>query len=240
MIDKVRSLIHDCNNIMVLSGLKMDFECGLDGMRGENIVFDVELEYGYSPEEIMTEKFLRNRVEIFYRYYKNKVLTLEQMNPSPAHYALADFEKQGKLLGVITRSTYGLHQMAGIKNVTELHGSVQHHFCPKCNKDYNAEYVLKSEGIPYCMECNVALRPGVALFGEHLDNGVASKCAVAVEHSSLLIIAGSVYDAYLARMFLPYYKGKELIIINDDKTVCDSMATYILNGKCKDILPLLL
>lgn len=239
MIDKVQELIHDNDNIVVLSDIKVDYECNLDGMRAEKRSFDVELEYGYSPEEIMTEKFLRNRAELFYRYYKNNVLTMDKMHPSPAHYAMASLEKQGKLLGIITRSIYGLHQMAGASNIFELHGNLHNNSCPKCDAVFSAEYVLNAVGVPHCKDCNVALRPGVTLFGENLDNGLASKCSAMVEKANLLLIVGGAYDTYLARVFLPYYNGVKLVIINDEETAHDDMATYVLKGKCKDILPML-
>lgn len=240
MLDKVQRLVRDNDKIVILSGLKMDYECGLDSLRGEKKAFDVEVGYGYSPEEILTEKFLRNRVELFYKYYKSHVLTMDCMHPSAAHYAIASLENQGKILSVITHSSYELHQMAGSKNVMELHGSVHHHSCPKCGRDYDAQYILNSTNVPHCVDCNVILQPEVRLFGEHLDNGIASRCTAAVEQASLLFIAGTVYDSYLAKLFLPYYKGNELVIINDERTIYDNNASCVLRGKCKDIFPQLI
>ncbi len=40
----------------------------------------------------------------------------------------------GKLKAVITQNIDGLHQMAGSKNVLELHGSVHRNYCTKCGK----------------------------------------------------------------------------------------------------------
>ena len=44
--------------------------------------------------------------------------------PNSAHIKLAELEKAGKLLAVVTQNIDGLHQEAGSKKVFELHGSI--------------------------------------------------------------------------------------------------------------------
>ena len=49
--------------------------------------------------------------------------------PNAAHRKLAEWEAKGKLKAVITQNIDGLHQLAGSKNVLELHGSVHRNYC---------------------------------------------------------------------------------------------------------------
>ena len=91
--------------------------------------------------------------------------------PNAAHIKLAELEKAGKLKAVITQNIDGLHQAAGSKEVLELHGSVLRNFCTRCGKkfsstedDVNAgiKYILASDGIPRCDECNGVIKPDVS------------------------------------------------------------------------------
>lgn len=66
--------------------------------------------------------------ETFYDYYK-KNLIYQDAKPNKAHIALAKLEEEGKLLGIVTQNIDGLHQLAGSKNVCELHGSVLRNRC---------------------------------------------------------------------------------------------------------------
>lgn len=49
--------------------------------------------------------------------------------PNLIHFKLAEMETAGKLKTVITQNIDGLHQLAGSKNVMELHGSVHRNIC---------------------------------------------------------------------------------------------------------------
>ena len=55
---------------------------------------------------------------------------------------LADLEKQGKLSAIITQNIDGLHQLAGSKNVIELHGTTQENYCCKCKMKYHSDFLF--------------------------------------------------------------------------------------------------
>lgn len=237
MIEIVRGLIRDCNQIVILSGLKVMQEAGLHGVLQEERAYDIELKYGYSPDEIVTSEFLNRRVDKFYKYYKHEILNMDKTNPTKTHYAVAELEKRGKLLTVVTRTIYGLYQMAGVRNIIELHGSANENSCPKCGKIFSAEYIAQSKGTPICDTCKVILKPGFALLRETVDNGKVSKVAENVSKADVLIIAGARVDSDLAKYSLQYYKGDKLVLINDKEDSTDKRADYILYGRCEDIFP---
>ena len=74
-----------------------------------------------------------------------------EAKPNKAHIALAELEKSGKLSCVITQNIDGLHQMAGSKNVFELHGSIHRNYCLKCGKKYGLDNQLVKT-LKYCHE----------------------------------------------------------------------------------------
>jgi NAD-dependent deacetylase len=92
-----------------------------------------------------------------------------EAKPNKAHLALAELEKRGKLKAIITQNIDGLHQMAGSKNVLELHGSIYRNYCVDCKKEYGLDFVMKSENIPKCVECGGIVKPDVVLYEESLN-----------------------------------------------------------------------
>ncbi len=58
----------------------------------------------------------------------------QDAKPNMAHKKLAELEAQGKLAAIVTQNIDGLHQMAGSKNVIELHGSIHRNYCTKMSQ----------------------------------------------------------------------------------------------------------
>ncbi|MCD8378943.1 MAG: hypothetical protein LUC95_01150 [Lachnospiraceae bacterium] len=52
-----------------------------------------------------------------------KIETMFSCQPSFAHYALEDLEKEGKLTGIVTTNVDCMHTIAGSENVAEIQGS---------------------------------------------------------------------------------------------------------------------
>lgn len=237
MIDTVRGMIKDSNNVVIISGMKLMEESGLLDIRDQENSFEIEQEFGYSPEEILTTDFLNKRADLFYRYLREYVLDFEHMHPTEAHYAMLRLEQQGKLSAIITRTFMGIHQMAGIHNVIELYGNIQENHCPRCQKIYTAKDIAQVVGVPRCNLCRLPVKPGISLYGERLDNGKMSQSIEKVVHADVLILAGTSTTSYMSNWLLPYYQGNKMVLISSKEEIEDSRADYRLYGKCKDILP---
>ncbi len=63
--------------------------------------------------------------------------------PNAAHRAVADLQRRGVLGPVITQNVDGLHQAAGSRDVTELHGSLAEVVCLTCG-DRSDRYLLQA------------------------------------------------------------------------------------------------
>jgi NAD-dependent deacetylase len=59
----------------------------------------------------------------FWSYYRPRFHSLGDKRPNGAHEALAELERRGLLVGVITQNIDRLHRAAGSENVVEVHGS---------------------------------------------------------------------------------------------------------------------
>ena len=129
----------------------------------------------------------------------------------------------------MTQNIDNLHQMAGSKNVLELHGSVYRNHCVKCRSFYDFAYMKKNKGIPRCSKCGSIIKPDVVLYEEALDQEVVNASIHAIAHADTLIIGGTSLSVYPAASLIDYFSGKHLVVINRDKTPQDEMAELVIN-----------
>ena len=155
--------------------------------------------------------------------------------PNPAHRKLAEMEQKGKLTAVITQNIDGLHQLAGSKNVLELHGSIHRNYCQKCGKFYDAAYVKNSKGVPHC-ECGGVIKPDVVLYEESLDENMIDKSIRAISQADTLIIGGTSLVVYPAAGFVDYFRGKHLVVINKSDTAKSVRAELTIAAPIGEVL----
>lgn len=224
-IEELKEIIDNSNNIVFFGGAGVSTESGIPDFRSKDGLYNQI--YKYPPEEILSHTFFLNSTEEFYKFYKDKMNSLKYM-PNVTHKKLAKLEKEGKLKAVITQNIDGLHQKAGSKNVLELHGSVLRNYCMKCRKEYSAEDVFNSMGIPRC-SCGGIIKPDVVLYEEMLNDNIVEQSIDFIRNAEVLIIGGTSLTVYPANSLIYYFKGKKLVLINRDSTQMDSRADLVIN-----------
>lgn len=210
----------------------MSTESGIPDFRSEDGLY--RQKYSYPPEEIISHTFFVRNPEVFFEFYKDKMMALDA-KPNPAHQALARLEQEGKLTAVITQNIDGLHQAAGSKNVLELHGSIHRNYCQKCGKFYDAAYVKASKGIPRC-ECGGVIKPDVVLYEEGLDQDVIRQSVYAIANADTLIIGGTSLAVYPAASFIDYFRGRHLVVINKGTTAREVGAELVIAAPIGEVL----
>jgi NAD-dependent deacetylase len=119
------------------------------------------------------------------------------VEPSRAHYVLADLEAKGYVHAVVTQNIDNLHQKAGSKNVIPVHGTADRFVCQKyhCGSVYDAHDALAGkELVPRCEKCGGILKPDVVLFGENIQNYMDAQESIL--SAQLLIVIGSSLTVY--------------------------------------------
>ena len=227
----LKEIIEKTDNLVFFGGAGVSTESGIPDFRSVDGLYNQK--YDYPPETILSHTFYRRKTEEFYRFYKDKMIFLNA-KPNAAHEKLALWEKEGKCKAVITQNIDGLHQMAGSKNVLELHGSVLRNYCEDCGKYYSAEYILEAKGIPTC-ECGGGIKPDVVLYEEGLNEQILQKSIAAIANADVLIVGGTSLAVYPAAGLLDYYRGNKLILINKAPTPKDSMADLVIKGSIGEI-----
>lgn len=224
-IEEFKKMIKESNNIVFFGGAGVSTESGIPDFRSKNGLYNQK--YKYPPEEILSHTFFMTHTEEFFEFYKAKMNSLKYQ-PNTTHKKLAELEKEGKLKAIITQNIDGLHQKAGSKNVLELHGSVMHNYCMKCGKEYSAEYVFNSVGVPKC-ECGGIIKPDVVLYEESLNEETLEKAVEAIEEADVFIVGGTSLTVYPAAGLIRFYKGNKLVLINKDETPYDGRANLVIH-----------
>ena len=231
-IVKLQELIDQHDNIVFFGGAGVSTESGIPDFRSQDGLYHQK--YDFPPEMILSHTFFLNHPEEFYKFYRDKMLC-DTAKPNAAHLKLAELEEAGKLKAVITQNIDNLHQMAGSKNVLELHGSIHRNYCMRCGKFFDAAYVKNSEGAPKCDECGGLIKPDVVLYEEGLDENVISKTIHYISQADVLIIGGTSLVVYPAAGLIDYFKGSHLILINKSATQRDSQADLVINDKIGEV-----
>ena len=230
-LEKLQEIIDKANNIVFFGGAGVSTESGIPDFRSKDGLY--HMKYKYPPEEILSHSFFMDNPEEFYKFYKDKMNSLN-VKPNISHEFLAKLEKAGKLRAIITQNIDGLHTKAGSKNVLELHGTIYKNHCIKCNKEYSAEYVFNSEGVPYC-ECGGIIKPDVVLYEEALNDFTVMQAINYIKQADVLIVAGTSLTVYPASGLIRYFRGKHLVIINRDTTDYDNMAELVIHEGLGDV-----
>ncbi len=233
-LNKLQQIIDNSQRIVFFGGAGVSTESGIPDFRSVDGLYNMK--YKYPPEQIISHTFFVHNPEEFFRFYKDKMMCLDA-NPNSAHIKLAQLEKAGKLSAVVTQNIDGLHQMAGSKNVFEVHGSIHRNYCIKCGKFFDGNFVKNSPDlVPRCSKCGGTVKPDVVLYEESLDDNIVSGAINSITNADTLIIAGTSLAVYPAAGFIRYFQGDNLVLINLSETPQDKYADLVIHGKVGEIL----
>jgi NAD-dependent SIR2 family protein deacetylase len=146
---------------------------------------------------------------------------IERARPNAGHRAVADLQAAGRLSGVVTQNVDGLHQAAGARDVTDLHGRLDRVRCLDCgrlsdrallherlteaNRDWHAvaagvnpdgdvdlpDAALDGFRTVDCTDCGGVLKPDVVYFGETVPPERVAHCYDLLSRSRALLVLGS-------------------------------------------------
>lgn len=235
-LKSLENAIRESRHIVCLLGLKVSTDCGCFDYRDRDSSYEIEERYGYSPEEIFSASFFNTRTRQFYDYFREEILN-KPGEPGPALDTLRKMEDDRKVFAVVTRSIYGLPERAGIRNVINMHGSVNHYHCAHCGRTYTLEYINHTKGIPLCETCSNPIRPNVVLDGEMIPNDLITRAANEVERADTLLILGCTMRSTLTQTCIKYFEGNKIILINEEEDYSDNTADLVYHGKPRDVLP---
>lgn len=234
-LERLKEIVEESEHIVFFGGAGVSTESGIPDFRSSNGLYNQKLNRSFTPEQLVSHTFFMKYTQDFYDFYREK-LVFQDAKPNDAHLSLAKLEDMGKLRAVITQNIDGLHQLAGSRNVLELHGSIHRNYCMKCHEFYDLDFIMKSKEIPVCTKCGGIVKPDVVLYEEGLDENIVNKAVLAISNAQTLIVGGTSLVVYPAAGLLQYFRGKHLVLINRSNTPYDDRAELVIRDKIGETL----
>ena len=240
LAERVADLIINAQRVVVFTGAGISTESGIPDFRSPGGIWEK-----FDPDDFIYQKFVSDpgaRRKQWQMLREGGLAT--EAKPNPAHYAIAELDRLGKLDCVITQNVDNLHQKAGVPadRVFELHGNMQWAVCLSCGRRYPFEQVRlrldKGEETPDCEACHGILKPSVVLFGESLPEKVLKEATFRSYNCDLFMVIGSTLIVYPAA-YMPVYavdSGAKLVIINLSPTPMDKQATVLIRARAGEAM----
>ncbi len=229
--------LREARRVVALTGAGISVESGIPAFRGSQGLWD-----RYDPNDYAhIDSFLADPGRVW-RMLKELGDICRQAKPNPAHLALAELERRGRLETVITQNVDGLHQAAGSRRVIEFHGSGRTLSCVVCRRGFAREDV-GLESLPPRCDCGGALKPDVVLFGEPIPETALEAAVSAARDCQLMLVVGT--SAVVApASFMPHLareSGARIVEVNLEPTgLTNQVAHLSLFGPAGQVMPTLL
>ena len=236
-IQALSDIIERSKRIVFFGGAGVSTASGIPDFRSAKGLY-AQQEGNLSPEMILSKSFFYLQPELFFDFYRKHML-FPDAKPNAAHLFLYELEKRDKLRGIVTQNIDGLHKAAGNIRVYELHGNVHENTCMDCNASWPMEKILRSKGIPRC-NCGGVIKPNVVLYGEPLEKYVCIGARREITNADTLIVAGTSLAVEPAASFIDDFRGKHLVVINQEPTPADERAELLLREDVAEVFSALL
>ncbi|WP_320784116.1 SIR2 family NAD-dependent protein deacylase [Streptomyces sp. CRN 30] len=231
--------------VAVLSGAGISTDSGIPDYRGPNGLWRRDPE----AEKLVTYEYYMGDPEIRRRAWRmrREAGTLHA-RPNAAHRAVAELERAGVPVRVLTQNVDGLHQLAGMpaRKVLELHGTARGVVCTGCGARGAMEDALArvdaGEEDPPCGACGGVLKPATVMFGERLDPVVLGEALSIAKACEVFVAVGTSLQvqpaAGLAGVAADH--GARLVVVNAEPTPYDDRAAEVIREPIGTALPELL
>ena len=135
LVDKLAGLIVESKSIVVFTGAGISTESGIPDFRSPGGIWSKYDPYVFTIQHFLGDSEAR---KLHWKVLSDDEFIPQNVEPNPAHYAIAELEKMGKLNCVITQNVDFLHEDGGSYpgTVFHLHGTMSRAKCMKCGKLY--------------------------------------------------------------------------------------------------------
>lgn len=219
----------------VFTGAGMSRDSGLRTFRGADGWWRER-----RAEDLATLRALEREPVLVWEWYRDRLASLEGVEPHEGYRALARLEGRVGCLPVITQNVDGLHRAAGCRRVVELHGSVRTASCSLgCGFSRTLDTGLLADLPPRC-PCGAVLRPDVVMFGEPLPAEALEEALAIASATDLMIVAGTSMAVFPAAgiPIAALSRGARIIEVNPEPTALNGRAGVIhIRAGAREALP---
>jgi NAD-dependent deacetylase len=241
---QVRTWLVDSARVTVLTGAGVSTDSGIPDYRGPNGVWtrNPEAARMSTLQDYLADPEVRRRA-----WQSRRTHPAWEAEPNEGHRALAELEKSGRLVALLTQNIDELHQRAGSSRdkVVELHGTIWWVVCMTCGirtpmADALAR-VNEGETDPACELCGGILKSATVSFGQALDPDVIARAVDAARGCDLFLAIGTSLTVQPAAGLcgVALDAGARLVVVNAEPTPYDDLADAVIREPIGEILPAL-
>ena len=193
--------------ISVLTGAGISAESGISTFRDKDGLWE-----GHDIMEVASPIGWNKNPELVLNFYNERRKQLHEVKPNIAHEGLVSLEQHFDV-DIITQNVDDLHERAGSKKVTHLHGELF-----KVRSTYNEHLIYdwrKDLIMGDLCEEGHQLRPHIVWFGEMVP--MLDHAATIVSKSDIVLIIGTSLQVYPAASLFNFAPPQAEIIYIDPK-----------------------
>lgn len=222
--------------IAVLTGAGISADSGVPTFRGADGLWR-----NFRAEDLATPEAFARDPRLVWEWYDWRRALIAKALPNAAHHALVRLEQRAPDYWLITQNVDGLHRQAGSTKLSEIHGNIWMTRCTSCRL-VREDCTVPLTILPHCGACGGLLRPHIVWFGESLAADDIQRSQDAATTCDCFLIVGTSGLVYPAASFAAMAKqaGAYVIEVNLDPTPQSALVDISLQGRAKDLLPLLI
>ena len=221
--------------VVVLTGAGISAESGVKTFRDNDGLWE-----NHRVEDVATPQAWVADPKLVWRFYQARRNQLREVEPNPAHNALAVLQSKLDEFTLITQNVDDLHERGGSQSVIHMHGELR---TLRCENSGISEERFDSgdlgENYAMCNCCSEAsrMRPDIVWFGE--VPMFMEEIYNAVENSDIFIVIGSSGHVYPAAGLVQIARssGAHTILVNYEVPVNGHEFDEMYIGKAGEILP---
>jgi NAD-dependent deacetylase len=236
-LGNLRNRLSAAGSVTVLTGSGISAESGLPTFRGVGGLWRT-----HRVEELASPEGFARDPQLVWSWYNERRSAHRSVEPSPAHFALAELERRLVDFSLVTQNVDSLHLRAGSRNVLELHGNLREAKCNRCDARRPLDELLGSgDRGDFGHACGGMWRPDIVWFGETLPAAILAAAFDAAHRAELMLVVGTsgiVQPA--ASLATKRVTGAYVVEINPEETALTPHVDRSLRARASDVLPALL
>lgn len=243
--EELRETLRDARKIVAFTGAGMSKDSGLDTFRDAQTGIWERI----NPQDMASLNSWAKDPDPMYAWYLWRGHVCQQAKPNAGHKAIAEWEtadwaaERGMEVRVVTQNIDDLHERAGTRRISHLHGSLFSYRCCICHKpartpEFPSEQ-LERVTPPNCSLCGNPVRPGVVWFGEPLPHKDWDVSEAAMSEADLVVIIGTSGVVYPAAGLPQVAKsaGAKILEISPERTELTGLADWSLRATAAEGVP---
>jgi NAD-dependent deacetylase len=233
------ALWRDAGSAVVLTGAGLSTASGIPDFRSPGGRWE-----RYQPVPLPDFLASERARETYWRYKGETWRLISAARPNPAHEALADLTRSGRIDLLVTQNVDGLHERSGFppERLVNIHGTDSEVECMACRR--RAPRALAHDAweagvaVPRC-ECGGPWKPATISFGQALVAADLERAMGAAASCRLLVAAGSSLVVGPVNQMVPAARaaGARVAIVTASDTPFDAVADVKVAGPVERVLP---